>query len=398
MALQQPQSVQERHQLRAGIYHSKHNPQNAVVTNETAIDEKLPPQKESDVSKYIEPQIILPAPSVTNTAASPQVDDMNLPQTSTTVVTQSAQYPTPPADIIPVHNIIGIKGTLGRDGGLDLHPALIPTYFLLRPGPSHTKTIVPLIPLDLLPEHVDLVGLPRYLSPTHTARMSSVGTHDKPADAPCYNVRITHAIPSPEATKSEDLPVAHSPFTAQRADQPQAPSSPAPSPPALVLEAAAVAAANHHLLPAPRAKQSGAGYCRHYCHHGTCKWGMYCRYQHVMPGTPEGLAEVGLRGYPAWFRAVVFSVQGSGAGAGQHAATSGVRAAAVAAERKRREREGERFREERLARAREAERVEMERLVRMRGGGIKYAAGGEEGHKGEEQGKAAAQEILIDLE
>lgn len=42
-------------------------------------------------------------------------------------------------------------------------------------------------------------------------------------------------------------------------------------------------------------------YCRHWCHHGTCKWGWECRYQHRMPSDPDGLREVGLRDFPTWY-------------------------------------------------------------------------------------------------
>ncbi|KAI1075816.1 hypothetical protein F5B20DRAFT_374124 [Whalleya microplaca] len=46
-------------------------------------------------------------------------------------------------------------------------------------------------------------------------------------------------------------------------------------------------------------------YCHHWCHHGTCKWGRTCRYAHAMPGTVEGLREVGLREFPAWYMAAM---------------------------------------------------------------------------------------------
>ncbi|CAN8098658.1 unnamed protein product [Discula destructiva] len=42
-------------------------------------------------------------------------------------------------------------------------------------------------------------------------------------------------------------------------------------------------------------------YCRHWCHHGTCKWGWECRYQHRMPSDQEGLHEVGLKDFPTWY-------------------------------------------------------------------------------------------------
>lgn len=41
--------------------------------------------------------------------------------------------------------------------------------------------------------------------------------------------------------------------------------------------------------------------CRHWCRHGTCMWGLACRNQHRMPTTLEGLREIGLEGYPAWY-------------------------------------------------------------------------------------------------
>ncbi|KAB5530419.1 hypothetical protein GE09DRAFT_391337 [Coniochaeta sp. 2T2.1] len=46
-------------------------------------------------------------------------------------------------------------------------------------------------------------------------------------------------------------------------------------------------------------------YCRHWVHHGTCKWGLHCRFEHRMPVTPEGLAEIGLRDLPAWWAAMM---------------------------------------------------------------------------------------------
>lgn len=42
-------------------------------------------------------------------------------------------------------------------------------------------------------------------------------------------------------------------------------------------------------------------YCRHWCQHGTCKWGTFCRHKHAMPTTLEGLLEVGLCEIPAWW-------------------------------------------------------------------------------------------------
>lgn len=58
-------------------------------------------------------------------------------------------------------------------------------------------------------------------------------------------------------------------------------------------------------------KRHATVFCRHWCHHGTCKWGPQCRHQHRMPTTLEGLLEVGLKGFPTWYLLMM-----SGASAG----------------------------------------------------------------------------------
>ncbi|KAB5581000.1 hypothetical protein GE09DRAFT_1256121 [Coniochaeta sp. 2T2.1] len=54
--------------------------------------------------------------------------------------------------------------------------------------------------------------------------------------------------------------------------------------------------------------KKGRNYCSHWVHHGTCKWGLHCRFEHRMPATAEGLAEVGLRDLPAWWSAMMAGV------------------------------------------------------------------------------------------
>lgn len=55
-------------------------------------------------------------------------------------------------------------------------------------------------------------------------------------------------------------------------------------------------------------------FCRHWCHHGTCKWGLQCRYQHRMPATVEGLREVGLKDFPTWYLLMMSGGGGGGVG------------------------------------------------------------------------------------
>lgn len=52
-------------------------------------------------------------------------------------------------------------------------------------------------------------------------------------------------------------------------------------------------------------KQPITAFCRHWCCHGTCKWGLRCRYVHRMPTTMEGLREVGLKDFPTWYLAMM---------------------------------------------------------------------------------------------
>ena len=62
-------------------------------------------------------------------------------------------------------------------------------------------------------------------------------------------------------------------------------------------------------------EHSHTSYCRHWCHHGTCKWGLNCRYEHTMPTTLEGLQEVGLKSFPTWFiTAMGWTLSGIGMG------------------------------------------------------------------------------------
>ncbi|ETS87952.1 hypothetical protein PFICI_01780 [Pestalotiopsis fici W106-1] len=48
---------------------------------------------------------------------------------------------------------------------------------------------------------------------------------------------------------------------------------------------------------------SSTTYCRHWCHHNTCKYGAECKYVHEMPKTLEGLSAVGLSDWPKWYKA-----------------------------------------------------------------------------------------------
>lgn len=59
--------------------------------------------------------------------------------------------------------------------------------------------------------------------------------------------------------------------------------------------------------------------CRYWCHNGKCGWGTECHYQHNMPTTAEGLREVGLKHFPAWYLLLKINAMLGGLGEGQRA-------------------------------------------------------------------------------
>ncbi|KAI1773995.1 hypothetical protein F4818DRAFT_88439 [Hypoxylon cercidicola] len=54
--------------------------------------------------------------------------------------------------------------------------------------------------------------------------------------------------------------------------------------------------------------------CRHWCLHGTCRWGSDCRHPHMMPTDAEGLRELGLASPPQWWLTAVAMAWGSNGG------------------------------------------------------------------------------------
>ncbi|ROT39836.1 hypothetical protein SODALDRAFT_331963 [Sodiomyces alkalinus F11] len=296
--------------------------------------------------------------------------------------------------------------------------SLHPKCFLLRAPTSPTAPghIVPLIPLDLLPDHIQIVGLPRHLSPRHVAGMANLGTIPSTADGAVYKLRIVSdddgVSPTAPCRLSASLgETADSSDNTTRAGvekattthlreptQPKAASekrdsfrsssfsssdpSPSPSsspcspardlptvtpvsqqhPADRMLQAQAMTDAEGSRMPpqtsAERWKSSryngktsnstsqnhnhcsngsdhdgntssnnssntnnnnnknssnnssnnGQGsrlLCRHWCHHGTCWYGLYCRFQHTMPTTLEGLQELGMKELPPWFQSAM---------------------------------------------------------------------------------------------
>ncbi|KAH6853470.1 hypothetical protein B0I37DRAFT_440612 [Chaetomium sp. MPI-CAGE-AT-0009] len=239
------------------------------------------------------------------------------------------------------------------------------------PGP-----IVPLVAVDELPEWLDIPSAPRELSVEQTVGLCNVGVANKSKGA--YAVKIIHhATP---AARQKCAAVKHTeakPSTAATADAAAEPSSPASASthheskgtitPAAMPAAdptdgmkshrgethsgtstGAITTSEHspqqphppQMQPAPSAmtnisttpannntttnttntpNSASTDYCRHWCHYGTCKWGLRCRYLHAMPATAAELATVGLGEIPAWWVATAAgAVVGPASGAHPH--------------------------------------------------------------------------------
>lgn len=222
--------------------------------------------------------------------------------------------------------------------------------------------IVPLVALDQLPTWLEIVDVPRALTVEQAAGLLNLGTVMKGSGT--FDVRI-HAARLDGADKRRmmaNLPLPPSPVSGlgtSPGTSPDPGTSPSPSPvavavavpvpdpvsipiPALVPARASppangtapigtkstdiplpaapappvaptpafAASAAHASIASASASASAAAnnppttaYCRHWAHNGTCRWGPGCRYVHAMPTTPEGLAELGLKTFPAWWTA-----------------------------------------------------------------------------------------------
>ncbi|GKU00169.1 unnamed protein product [Fusarium langsethiae] len=226
-----------------------------------------------------------------------------------------------------------------------------PQFFLIRPGAEkitptgqiivQPATAVPLIPADLLPDWVEVVGVPRSLSADETKDMGNLGvvhaeqftyklrfdpitgddacTNDEAEEEnPCESLMqpsvsiwgpsISHdssreehkpgvltSLTSHTSTPQVKLKPAqglsssrHNPKNQQQQQPTQPKSTPQREPSPIQPNTTSPSLQ----LPTP---------CRHWCHHGVCKWGLDCHYEHTMPTTPTGLAEVGLSQFPDWW-------------------------------------------------------------------------------------------------
>lgn len=330
------------------------------------------------------------------TAAPATAKDVHAPQID-------EPYATRHQVITPFFNMNNMHFTSDGETATFVRPA----HFLVRPSfrSSVPGPIVPLIPLDLLPEFVEIVGIPRHLHPDMTVGMFNAGVLEKPGDF-TYSMRFatpqsdftraqrgrheTQRTPSSDVTGGPDSSsTAGSDHSFSSVNVPrteasrvssadedtayptrkavhlrgnltsQGPIDRASSRPRgdngttyrgkQIREPASSAErckngmnrnqhqkndnqsqygaddrgngnsnVNGSSMTDNSASTKGRSFCRHFCHHGTCKWGLACRYQHAMPMTLEGLQELGLNDWPAWFRAEMRLAFARQAGAADH--------------------------------------------------------------------------------
>ncbi|OWP03276.1 hypothetical protein B2J93_3008 [Marssonina coronariae] len=197
-----------------------------------------------------------------------------------------------------------------------------PAYFLVRT----TGEVVPLIAVDELPTGTNLVGVPRSLDLEDTIGMLNLGLQR--SSGAFYQLVSAHEVKSQavvagagkvvnkQTTKllsppsTPDRNHTHPPTTTPASTPPTTPKAPLihPAHPrtrasSFSLSSPAIPASASAPAPAPApAPASQTQLCRHWCHHGMCKWGQQCRYRHIMPMSTSGLQEVGLGDWPLWFR------------------------------------------------------------------------------------------------
>ncbi|KAL2214083.1 hypothetical protein CC79DRAFT_101707 [Sarocladium strictum] len=213
-------------------------------------------------------------------------------------------------------------------------------YFVVRPAVEVTlpsgevdrrpDTIVPLIPMDMIPEGVEIKGIPRQMTLAETMGMTHVGTTSLESDnggkALALHQQQTGSSTSTAPTglcyrpAIAEQPMGHEPKT--EASQPSLRNVPPPLALPLTPEgtpmsqrAVPIKPSEHADTPVRQSRQMTTSnrsqtpsdkseeplHCQQWCHHGRCDRGGSCRSKHVMPQSLEGLKKVGLERLPLWY-------------------------------------------------------------------------------------------------
>ncbi|KAL2067120.1 hypothetical protein VTL71DRAFT_1544 [Oculimacula yallundae] len=182
-----------------------------------------------------------------------------------------------------------------------------PAYFLVRT----TGEVVPLIAVDELPPGTDLIGVPRSLDLKDTIGMLNLGLQRSSGAfyqivTAVDNGGVKGEEATTEISSSESERTLQS-STTPTSTPPSTPPKPAPTQASRTQAPSTSPTTNNNSSHAnstqtPTYPSSQTQLCRHWCHHGICKWGQQCRYRHIMPMSTSGLSEIGLSDWPVWFR------------------------------------------------------------------------------------------------
>ncbi|KAJ5047100.1 uncharacterized protein L3040_002943 [Drepanopeziza brunnea f. sp. 'multigermtubi'] len=203
-----------------------------------------------------------------------------------------------------------------------MHPDHIPSSQKGKPWPAYfivrtTGEVVPLIAVDELPVGTDIIGVPRKIDLENTIGMLNLGLQR--SSGACYQLLHPQELKNQAAGVSKvvvkQTAIPSPPTTpARNHEQPPPPAPPPPpttatttvtpnsTPPSTPKDPHTHAHTYTHTHTRPSTSAPASQLCRHWCHHGICKWGQQCRYRHIMPMSNSGLQEVGLSDWPAWFR------------------------------------------------------------------------------------------------
>lgn len=232
-----------------------------------------------------------------------------------------------------------------------------PLFVIVRPGferittdgelIAEPGTIVPLVPVDLLPPWVAIEGVPRHLTPEQTTGMTNLGLYHRESEG--YQLRFLHKGDKAAQHQVQEQVEDDTDTSTSSASEPshmltppkQKPhveedkkipvlQRPPPPPPRMPqgLSSSRHNPINQIQTPSPPPQpnlpkpklSTTPQYCRHWCHHGTCKWGITCRFEHTMPTALDGLCSVGLPDIPIWWRAAMAAGMQTTAGGGLTAA------------------------------------------------------------------------------
>lgn len=181
-----------------------------------------------------------------------------------------------------------------------------PDYFIVRPDTKDGMpgSIVPLIAVDQLPDWMQLVGVPRELDIEQTIGLTSLGIGEREGDN-MFEVRLhcdkIRAILGCADEATEDTRTTTFCETKGKGNEKVAGNEKTLRPHMTKATSEVPRPTGPRPTTAEQDKQRTAAFCRHWCYHGTCKWGLQCRHVHRMPTTVGGLREVGLKGFPAWY-------------------------------------------------------------------------------------------------